>query len=169
MRLKTPPGEDVGIFGRKKFDPNDSSLNDAEWLRSGESRYAAAIGRYYGSPETIARGGLERRDDPAAALFFFQKSIDLLHTQYGFLGMKTRRPGPADDAITEAYLNTLTRVREMRPDAAVADSVREVTHRLRAISSECKSRGLDPGPYLAVLGRLGDLTPDINVDDIFWT
>jgi hypothetical protein len=147
-----------------------SSAPDAEWLRDGEQRYERLVARHYGSPETIAAGGHARRQvgDLAAALFFFQKAIDLLHTLYDFSAMKDRRPSEADGPIVDAYLAALAEVRRLHPQAAVAASVKEVTHRLRTISTACRETGIDSHPYLVGLDRLGEIAPDVDVSGIFW-
>lgn len=149
---------------------DDSNLSDPEWLHAGYQRYERLIPRHYGSPETIAAGGDERRQsgDLATALFFFQKAIDLLHTHYDYLEMKQRRPSEADSPIIDDYVAALSEVRRVRPQAAVAASVKEATHRLRTISTTCRGAGLDPGQYLSALDRLAQIAPDVDSSGFFW-
>ncbi len=99
------------------------------WLTAGEQRFERDVSNYYGSPETIAGGGVKalKRGDTAAALFFFQKSIDLLHTLYVGTGMQARRPSHRDDPIIEHYLRTLGDIRRIHPDIDLTRSVIEVT------------------------------------------
>ncbi|WP_406081262.1 hypothetical protein [Micromonospora sp. NBC_00858] len=145
-------------------------VDDGRWLQEGEERYQRLVSRHYGSPETIAAGGVQRlrAGDQAAALFFFQKAIDLLHTHHVVNEMSRRRPSDVDGQITDAYLDTLASIRAERPTAPVAASVQEVTHRLRTISTACQDAGIDPSRYLTALTRLGQIAPDINVSRTFW-
>lgn len=153
---------------------NDPLLDDASWLRAGESRYRALIPNHYGSPDTIAAGGVQRtqQDDPAAALFFFQKAIDTLHSNYCSFGLApadwSRQPSDRDLGIVDAYLHALGQVRALRRGAPVNESVREVTHRLRVISTTFAQNGLDATPYYDRLASLAQLAPDVDVSDIFW-
>jgi hypothetical protein len=164
----------MGLFSRKPrdgFSPiDDDALPDAGWLSSGEGRYDRLINNWYGSPETIARGGEERveRGDLAAALHFFRKSIDLLHTQYDFMEMAQRRPGPPDDRVIAGFLGVLSLVRARRPGVNIDGVVKEVTHRLRTISTACEDHGLDATRYRNALAQLAALSPDTNVAGIFW-
>jgi hypothetical protein len=149
--------------------PHDT-LSDADWVASGRRRYEALVERHYGSPETIAVGGehRERAGDVAAALFFYQKAIDLLHTLYDFSGMATRLPSEHDWPLIRSYLHALGQVRRLRPAAPVAASVTEVTHRLRTISTACREADMDPGPYLRGLDELSLLAPDVDVSGVYW-
>jgi hypothetical protein len=156
---------------------NDPLLDDASWLRAGESRYETLVSSHYGSPDTIAAGGLQRSQlgDPAASLFFFQKSIDTLHSIYvaGFGDPSpagwSRQPSSRDLGIVDAYLHTLGQVRALRPGAPIKDSVVEVTHRLRTIASTFERYGLDGTAYRDRLNTLGQLAPDIDVSGVFWS
>lgn len=145
-------------------------VDSGSWLTAGEQRFEHDVSNYYGSPETIARGGVEalERGDTAAALFFFQKSIDLLHTLYVSTGMQTRRPGHRDNPIIDHYLRTLGDIRRIHPDSDVTRSVIEVTHRLRTISTTCRHSGAEFGAYLRALRQLGEIAPDIDVSGVFW-
>jgi hypothetical protein len=170
----------MGLFRKANREPanyNDSLLDDASWLRAGEARYELLISNHYGSPDTIAAGGDQRiqQNDPAAALFFYQKAIDTLHSIYvtGFNetgpSSWSRQPSPRDHAIIERFLATLRTVRTQRPGAPVKASVTEVTHRLRTISSQFKRYGLDPSFYLSRLDTLGEIAPDVDVSEVFWS
>ena len=145
-------------------------VDDGKWLREGEERYQQTIGQHYGSPETIAAGGVQRlrAGDSAAALFFFQKAVDLLHTNYLFNEMRLRQPTDRDLPIIDAYLETLAEIRVQRPTAPIAASVKEVTHRLRTISTACQDARIDPSRYLDALTRLGQIASDVDVSGQFW-
>lgn len=173
----------MALFGRGRRQPrdyNDPLLDDAAWLRSCEDRYSSLVHKHYGSPDTIAAGGVlrEQAGDIGCALFFYQKAIDVLHTHY-VIPMRSRPPGPAgwmrqpsprDLGIVDAYLHTLRQVRSIRPAAyVIINSVTEVTHRLRTISSAFKGYGLDGRPYLDRLTVLGQLAPDVDVSGVFWS
>lgn len=114
-----------------------------------------------------------RQGDPAAALFFFQKSVDTLHSIYvassGGPAEWPRQPSNRDLDIVDAYLQALGQVRGLRPGAPVKDSVVEVTHRLRTISSTFKRYGIDATAYLERLGVLGQLAPNVDVSGVFWS
>src|ERR1022692_4565112 len=148
----------MGLFrktNRESANYNDPLLDDAAWLGAGEARYNRLISNHYGSPDTIAAGGDQRiqQDDPASGLFFYQKSIDTLHSIYvcGFNATGpsswSRRPSQRDHTILDRYIATLRAVRAQRPTAPVNASITEVTHRLRTISSQFKRYGLDPSRY----------------------
>ena len=162
---------------REPRNYNDPLLDDTSWLDAGESRYQTLVRNHFGSPDTIAAGGAQRTQlgDPAAALFFYQKAIDTLHSIYvcGFSDTGpagwSRQPSPRDLGIIDAYLQTLEQVRGMRPGAPVKSSVTEVTHRLRTISTQFKQYGLDPGAYQHRLTTLGQLAPDVDVSGVFWS
>ena len=140
------------------------------WLAEGERRFADDVPAHYGSPESIAAGGMLalERDDTASALFFFQKAIDLLHTLYVSSRMQRRKPGPRDGALLDLYTRALRNVREVEPGADVSDSVREVTHRLRTISTACRDVGTDPSRYLDALTGLAAIAPDVDVRTVLW-
>jgi hypothetical protein len=156
---------------------SDPSPNDAEWLSAGEARFHQLISNHYGSPDTIAAGGDERmaQDDPASGLYFYQKSIDTLHSIYvcNFNdpgpGSWSRQPSGQDNSILDRYVSALRTVRQRRPAAPVGASVTEVTHRLRTISSRFEMYGLDPTHYFNTLGVLGDIAPDVDVSGVFWS
>lgn len=170
----------MGFFRRQPKEPpnyNDPALDDGSWIGAGEARYESLISNHYGSPDTIAAGGDQRAasEDPAAALFFFQKAIDTLHTIYvcGFNDTGpsswSRQPSVRDLAIIDRYLQTLRDVRSTRPGAPVKESVTEVTHRLRSISTQFKKYGLDGSAYLSRLDELASITPDVDVSGVYWT
>ncbi|HSL73891.1 MAG TPA: hypothetical protein VK853_05475 [Ilumatobacteraceae bacterium] len=170
----------MGLFNRKPRVPpnyNDPALDDGAWLRAGEGRYSSLIPNHYGSPDTIAAGGAQRlqQDDPAAALFFFQKSIDTLHSIYvcGFNDTGpaswSRQPSSRDLEIADQYLQTLRTVRALRPAAPVKESVTEVTHRLRTISTKFDRYGLSAEPYRDRLAVLGEIAQDVDVSGVFWS
>jgi hypothetical protein len=155
---------------------NGRKLEDAAWLRSGEDRYRSMISNHYGSPDTIAAGGEKRAqcDDLAAALFFYQKAIDTLHSIY-VCGLNdsgpaswSRQPSARDHSILDNYLSTLRTVRQIHPGAPVGSSVTEVTHRMRTISSQFRRHKLDPAPYLDRLSALARIAPEVDVSKVFW-
>lgn len=162
----------MGIFSRRRdaAHVDESQLDDVEWLDRGRQRYERLISNHYGSPETIAHGGMlrAREGDLAAALFFFQKAVDLLQTHYCNMEMSERQPGPADEPILRNFIAALSEIRATRPGAPVRASVREVTHRLRTIATACQDHERRPGLYLGVLDELAAIAPDIDTDGIFW-
>src|SRR5262249_26158061 len=129
------------------------------------------IEAFYGSPETMARGGEEHYivSDYGTAMFFYAKSIDMLHTAYGFSRMELRHPSPADEPIVDGFTVALALGLRSHPDAPVDDCVREVTHRLRSISSECDRVGLPSDLYRSGLDAIAQSASHVPVDDIFWT
>lgn len=170
----------MGLFRRGRRGPvnyNDPLLDDGAWLGAGENRYTELVRNHYGSPDTIAAGGDQRTQlhDPASALFFYQKAIDTLHSIY-VCGLNdtgplswSRKPSGRDHTIVDRYLTSLQTVRSLRPAAPVKESVVEVTHRLRTISSKFKRYGLDSAPYMGRLATLAELAPDIDVSGVFWS
>lgn len=168
----------MGLFRRSSEPQNfdDPALNDGAWLSTGDDRYRSLISNHYGSPDTIAAGGdlRMRANDPAAALFFYQKSIDTLHSIYvcGFNDTGpsswSRQPSDRDSLIIERYLGSLATVKNVRPAAPVKTSVVEVTHRMRTISSQFKRYGVNAQPFLTGLDDLGRLAPEVDVSGVFW-
>ena len=150
------------------FDPIDNSLPDDEWLARSKTRFEEMIKNYYGSCETIGQGGQERYGygDVGTALFFYQKSIDVLHTNYLFLQMSKRQPSPADAWIVNGYTSSLGASLAMHPTAPVDDSVREVTHRLRTIAAACDQVGLPSQLYREGLRLIAQYAPHVNLDDV---
>jgi len=149
----------------------DDSLPDGQWLQESENMFKATVEPYYGSTETMARGGDERRGlgDYGTALFFYAKSIDMLHTAYGFSGMQRRRPSPADTPVIDGYTESLAMVMGHHPDAPITNCVRDVTHRLRSISTECDRLGLPSNVYRSALDLIAQIAPHVPVDDVLWT
>ena len=161
----------MGIFGRRGPKTVDDSLPDAQWLAASKELFNKSIEPYYGSPETMARGGEEHYNigNYGTAMFFFAKSIDMLHTAYGFAQMAQRRPSPADAPIVEGFTVALALALRSHPEAPVAECVREVTHRLRSISTACDQLGLPSGLYRSGLDSMAQAAPHVPVDDVFWT
>lgn len=171
----------MGFFNRKKSKPSmaasliseevdsiDHSLPDAEWLVRSKARFEQMIGNYLGSCETIAQGGKERYGygDFGTALFFYQKSIDILHSMYDFGQMRNRRPSPDDVWIIDGYTSSLGASLSMHPNAPVDNSVREVTHRLRTIATACEQVGLPSQLYREALKLMAQYAPHVKLDDI---
>jgi hypothetical protein len=161
----------VGLFAKRSPKVVDGSLPDGAWLGESREMFKATIEPYYGSPETMAKGAEDRRflADYGTALFFYAKSIDMLHTAYGFSGMERRRPSGSDAPIIEGFAETLSYVMDLHPQAPVDECVREVTHRLRSISTECDRVGVPSELYRDGLDRIARIAPHVPVDDIFWT
>jgi hypothetical protein len=61
---------------------NDPLLDDSAWLGTGLRHYDQLISNHYGSPDAIAAGGDQRTEveNPAAALFVYQRAIDTLRS-----------------------------------------------------------------------------------------
>lgn len=169
----------MGFFNFKKrkpstgsaseaIDPIDHSLPDDEWLARSKARFEQMVKNYYGSCETIGQGGQEcyGYGDFGTALFFYQKSIDVLHSMYLFGQMRNRQPSPADAWIVNGYTSSLGASLEMHPAAPVSDSVREVTHRLRTIASACEQVGLPSQLYREALKLMAQYAPHVKLDDV---
>lgn len=158
----------MGLF-RKKNVAIDQALPPDEWIRASEAKYEELVSQYYGSPETMAQGGYARAelDDWGTALFFFRKSIDIVHTQC-FGPQPIRQPGPQDDPILLAFVSTLENVKRTHANAPIDETIREVTHRIRAMSSLCERTGTPASRYLSALDAIAGLAPEVNAEDILW-
>lgn len=108
-------------------------------------------------------------DDTLPDDAWLAKSIDMLHTAYVFDAMRSRSPSAADRPILDGFRAALTTSVTTHPTASFDGIVREVTHRLRTISTACDAAGRDSGLYRATLAELATITPDVPVDDVFWT
>lgn len=163
-RKKSKPSTATGPV----VDPIDNSLPDDEWLARSNARFEEMVKNYYGSCETIGQGGQERYGygDFGTALFFYQKSIDVLHTNYLFLQMRNRQPSPADAWIVNGYTASLGASLAMHPAAPINNSVREVTHRLRTIAAACEQVGLPSQLYREALKLIAQYAPHVKLDDI---
>jgi len=149
-------------------DSIDHSLPDDEWLARSEERFRWMVENYYGSCDTIGRGGQERYGygDFGTALFFYQKSIDVLHTNYLFGQMRNRQPSPDDAWIVDGYTRSLGASLAMHPAAPIDSSVREVTHRLRTIATACERVGLPSQLYREALQLMAQYAPHVKLDDV---
>lgn len=161
----------MGLFKKKPPLGPIVAASDSEWWGRSSQRYDETVDPWYGSPETLAAGGDERlkNGDVGTASFFYRKSIDLLHTNYGYLSMSQRRPSSNDQPIVDAYLRSLAASLQEHPGAPVDESVREVTHRLRSIASTCELEGLPSGLYRSALDRLAATAPAVDVSDVLWS
>jgi hypothetical protein len=83
-------------------------------------------------------------------------------------GNWSRQPSGRDLSIVDHYLDTLRMVRTVRPGAPVKESVVEVTHRLRTISTCFDGHGLDGSPYRMRLDQLSEIAPDVDVSGVLW-
>src|SRR5690242_14379036 len=83
----------------------DASLPDVEWFTASERVFRETIDSHYGTPETMATGGdlHYALGDFGVALLFYRKSIDMLHTAYGFSQMQSRSPSNADGPILDGF------------------------------------------------------------------
>ncbi|MDQ8044672.1 MAG: hypothetical protein AAGC46_06825 [Solirubrobacteraceae bacterium] len=161
----------MGLFGNRRPRPLvDDTLPGSAWISASSSAYSRTVSAYYGSPETMASGGEKtlRSGDVGVALFYFAKSIDMLHTAYGFSNMQDRTPGPQDAPIIDGYLDALLAVKQRKPDAPLAEPIRETTHRLRSISTTAEGVGIDAGRYRQALDMMANVVPEVPVDDILW-
>jgi hypothetical protein len=158
------------MLRRRAASHIDGGLPDDQWLSASYKVFRERIDRYYGTPETVAWGGDEQQPvgDFGVALYFYAKSIDILHTAYGFSQMQSRRPSSADVPILDRFCGALEMSLGAHPDAPVEETVREVTHRLRSISMTCDSSGINSQPYREALDRIGRLAPNVPVDDVLW-
>jgi hypothetical protein len=151
------------------LDIVDLSLPDDEWFSVSEKVYERTWRDHLGSPETFAEAGGNHygHQNFGVALLFFRKAIDLMHTLYTG-GMSRRQPSARDFAITSQFVSSLGATLAMHPAAPVDESVREVTHRLRTISSACKRAGLPADLYLNALQEIASASPNVRVDDVLW-
>lgn len=104
--------------------------------------------------------------DFGTALFFYQKSIDMLHTNYLFNQMRSRQPPAADNWVVEGYTNSLGASLAKLQAAPVDNSVREVTHRLRTIAAACEQVGLPSELYRGALKQMAIVAPHVKLDDV---
>jgi hypothetical protein len=173
----------MGIFSRRRdveskqakpaaapVEHVDSSLSDSDWFAASERIYDQTWRSHLGSPETFADAGQDHYNNQnfGVAILFFRKAIDLLHTLYISSNMSARQPSAKDLAITSGFVSSVGATLAMHPTTPVAESVREVTHRLRTISSACKRAGLPADLYLNALQDVGVAAPQVNVEDILW-
>jgi hypothetical protein len=94
-------------------------LDDGAWLAAGHQRFDRDKSHYFGSPETMRRGGEAalNRGDVAAAVFFFAKAIDIAQTWLSNpLHQRTH-----EDNVTlfRLYVETIATVRSTHPAADV--------------------------------------------------
>ncbi len=131
------------------FENVDNRLDDAEWFRASEGVYRESIDRHYGSPDTMAAPGEEHygRQNFGVALLFFAKSVNMLHTAYGSLGMQTRRSSAADRGIVDGFVKSLGASRAMHPSAPVGDIGRQGVLLLGAIAGDCDAARLPSDLY----------------------
>jgi hypothetical protein len=103
----------------KRAQQDFSELNDQAWLLAGHRRYERDRSRFFGSPETMRRGGEEAlsRGDTAAAVFFFAKGIDIAQT------WSHSRPGERsyenDVILFQLYAEGIGTIKAAHPDADV--------------------------------------------------
>ena len=163
--------QDAGLSSSLPPAVVDPALPDQAWLAASEQLFKERVGEFFGSPETMATGGREHygNQDFGTAMFFFAKSIDMLHSAYGFGQMQDRRPSVADLAMVDGFASSLGTALQMHPDAAVDECVREVTHRLRSIATECDRAGLPSTMYRNGLDSIASAAPDVPTDDINWS
>ena len=127
----------------------DPSLADGEWLAASERLFKDRIDRFYGSPDSMANGGREHYGfgDFGTAMFFYAKSIDMLHTAYGFNHMQNRQPSPADASIIDGFVSALGASLSMHPNAPVSSMLLEMDTRLHEVAGECERLGLPADLY----------------------
>src|SRR6476469_9440518 len=73
-KSKEPPSVPIG----------DTRVLDADWLTAGAQRYENLVLQTPASVEATAAAGVARQriGDVAAALFFYQKAIDVMQAEY---------------------------------------------------------------------------------------
>ena len=164
---------EMGLFSKKQQKPAmsqrvDPSLPDGEWMAASSNTYQANIEPYYGSPETMAQGANDclAIDDVGTALFFYRKSIDILHSQYLCIDPPRRDPNDADAAIVNGFVSTLRSVKSDHPSAPVDETVREVTHRFRTIAGHYQRLGVAPDLYLNALNEMPSIAPEVDISTV---
>ncbi|RKQ93831.1 hypothetical protein C8N24_3705 [Solirubrobacter pauli] len=150
--------------------PVSASLPDPEWSAASRATYVREVSKYYGTPETMADGGRKHlaAGDPGTAVHLLCKSIDMMHTAYGYAEMRDRQPGPADQPILDDFCEAVAASLAAHPQADLDEPVREVTHRLRAIAHACEQRQLPAGMFRLAHDRLGRIAPRVPTDDLLW-
>jgi hypothetical protein len=158
LRGKRRPRENTVPIG-------DTRMLDSDWLTAGAERYENLVVQTPASVEATTAAGVarQRMGDVAAALFFYQKAIDVMQAEYVINDMRRRGPSAADQPPIDRFLSTLALIREQRPAAPITTSVLEVTHRLRTISTKCKVEGHDPAVYVEALDFLSRIAPDVHI------
>jgi len=136
-------------------------LPDDQWLAASERAYKDSVDAYYGSPETMGKGGQERYRiaEFGVAVFHYAKSIVMLHTAYGCARMENRQPSPADAWIVEGFCNALEASLDQHPRAPVDEVAGIVTHRLRDIAADCDRVGASSQLYRHALETVGRCAP----------
>lgn len=139
---------------------------------------ASPVGIGGGGGFTFSPTGLEEAGEAAKQAYgnarfveafqLYVKAIDRLHDFYVFEQFRNREPGPRDAWLVEGMVSSLGAARAMDPNADVAISVREATHRLRTIASATENAGGNPILYRHGLEGLAQCAPDVDVSDIFW-
>src|SRR5205823_6146394 len=172
-RIFDPSASELPIVNEPVFEevaPIDNSLPDDEWLAYSETRFRQMVENYYGSCERVGQGGKDRygHQDFGTALFFYQKSIDMLHSHYLFGQMINRQPSPADTWLVDGYTSSLGASLALHPTAPVDNSVREATHRLLSIAAACERVGLPSQLYRGALNLMAVYAPHVKLDDILW-
>ena len=108
----------MGLFSKRPQE-DSAEQDDHAWLYAGHQRFDRDKDRFFGSPETMRRGGEEAlsRGDTAAAVFFFAKAIDIAQT---WSRSRPHQRGYEDDVILfRLYSNTVGTIRAAHPDADV--------------------------------------------------
>jgi hypothetical protein len=158
----------MGLFRHTPRVPEE--FTDAQWWANAERVYDERWRSFLGSPETFANGAGQfyLKQEFGVSALLYQKAIDLMHTLYDINSMRARQPSPRDLSILDGYLSALGASLSLHPEAPVAGSVREVTHRLRTIALACQSAGFSDSMYRQALDRLASTAPGVNIDDVLW-
>jgi hypothetical protein len=160
-----PEEEDMPLGRRKSAE--DIARQEAE---QAVARRREMFHLESGGPEVTARASQQARadGDRQLALRLAVRAVDRLHDLYCFDRFDLRRPSSADAFVIDLALDTLAESRRATPGLNVHEEVKELTHRLRAITTSTEGIRVDPALYRTALGRLAEIAPDVPVDDIYW-
>lgn len=171
--FKKRPGSQVADVTRNEapapyLPAIDSALPSREWFGACRARYEATYRDHYGSPETFAEPAKEcyGHQEFGLAVLYYQKAIDLLHTLYVAGSFERRTPSPSDLTITDGFVSSVGATLAMHPGAPVDDSVREATHRLRTIATNCERAAIDSALYRNALRDLAAAAPNVSLDGV---
>jgi hypothetical protein len=135
----------MGLFSKRTREDLTEQHGQA-WLLAGHQRFDRGKNRFFGSPETMRRGGEEAlsRGDTAAAVFFFAKAIDIAQT---WSRNRPHQRSYEDDAILfRLYAEAVATIRAAHPDADVlSDGVNEngryTANMMVAVAKDCFQAG----------------------------
>jgi hypothetical protein len=108
----------MGIFGKRSLG-NPAPEDDSSWLLAGHRTFDRNKSRFFGSPETMRRGGEEAlgKGDTATAVFFFAKAIDIAQTW--LRNPLHQRTYEENVTLFRLYVDAIAAIKASHPDADV--------------------------------------------------